>query len=355
MFNRQRRPLIVPIFIPNQGCPHRCIFCHQESITGQSCHPLKPAAIRATIETALRSPRFKAGQRAEIAFYGGTFTRLPIGTMKAYLEAVKPFLDRGLFHAIRISTRPDALDPERLDLLSRFGVSTVELGTQSMNDEVLDLSKRGHKAGDTVEAVYLLRGHGFRVGIQLMPGLPGDSEAGFLDTVDQVIALDPDMVRLYPAVVIEGTEMATLYREGRYRPLELQDAVRICEESCIRLETHGIPVIRIGLMSSPTLLEEGRILAGPWHTAFGFLVRAGIHRRKITDCLPGKASGERIMLRCPPREIPLVRGYRNQGLAWIEESTGATVVGVIPDESVPQEKITVDFLPFGWKSVPVKS
>lgn len=333
------KPLIVPVFIPNQGCPHRCIFCHQERITSQSAHSLSPSTIREILDTAVKSPRFNGARSREVAFYGGTFTRLPKSRMTAYLDTVKPYIDSGLFQSVRISTRPDALDPERLALLSRFKVSTVELGTQSMNDDVLRLSKRGHTAGDTVEAVLLLKKHDFRVGIQLMPGLPGDSEERFLKTVERVVELQPDMARLYPSVVIRGTEMADLFLEKRYQPLSLEDAVRICEESCTRLENCGIPVIRIGLMSSPTLLEEGQILGGPWHRAFGFLVRSRIHQKTIEAFLPEPGRAGKIRLFAVPREIPLVRGYRNRGLRLIEEKTGAEVESVVPDESVEPGEI----------------
>ncbi len=336
---RNAKPLIVPLFIPNQGCPHRCIFCHQERITSQSAHTLKPSTIRDILDTAIKSPHFKGARPREIAFYGGTFTRLPKSRMTSYLDAVKPYIDCGLFQSIRISTRPDALDTERLALLSRYGVSTVELGAQSMNDEVLVLSKRGHSARDTVEAVRLLKLHDFRVGIQLMPGLPGDSEERFLQTIDRVIELRPDMARLYPSIVIRGTEMAGLFLAQKYRPLCLEDAVRICEESCTRLEHCGIPVIRIGLMSSPTLLEEGQILGGPWHRAFGFLVRSGIYQKKIEAFLPEPGRVRKIRLFVVPREIPLVRGYRNRGLQRIEDRTGAEVVGVVPDESLEPGEI----------------
>jgi len=337
------KPLIIPIFIPNQGCPHRCIFCNQERITSQPAHVVASTTIREIIDTAVRSPRFNKAKSREIAFYGGTFTNLPKARMTTYLEAVKPYLDRGLFQSIRISTRPDALDPETLELLSRFCVRTVELGAQSMNDDVLRLSKRGHTARDTVEAVRVLKKCGFRVGIQLMPGLPGDSEKRFLETVERVVELQPDMTRLYPSVVIKDTEMADMFLEKKYDPLGLEEAVRICVKSCIRLEGCGIPVIRIGLMSSPTLLEEGQILGGPWHRAFGFLVRSRIHQEKIRSFLPGQGSVRKIRLRAPSREIPLVRGYRNRGLRFIEDETGAVVEGVVPDESLEPGKIAVDY------------
>ena len=156
--------------------------------------------------------------------------------------------------------------------------------------------------------------------------------------------MHPDMVRLYPALVIRGTELVRWYSEGRYLPLSLEEAVEICIEGCMRLESEGIPVIRIGLMSSPTLLEEGQIVAGPWHTAFGFLVRSGIHLKKIASCLPGQGELSQIRIRAPKREIPLVRGYKNQGIEWIEQRTGAKVVRVESDNSIAPGCVRIEKL-----------
>jgi histone acetyltransferase (RNA polymerase elongator complex component) len=340
----RKRVLIVPIFIPNQGCPYRCIYCHQEKITSQPTQPVGQSTIKQTLHNAINATGFDSSREPEVAFYGGTFTRLPAGRMEEMLEAVAPFLREGLFKSIRVSTRPDSLQEEQLHLMRKLGVTTVELGTQSMDDGVLELSRRGHTARDTVESVRLLREQGFKVGIQLMPGLPGDSEAVFNKTVGEVIKLRPDMVRLYPTLVIKGTELATWYMENRYHPLALDAAVGICQESCVRLEEKGIPVIRIGVMSSPTLLRGDEIVAGPWHSAFGFLVRSGIHQEKIASYLSGLGVAGKIRLRAPSREIPLVRGYKNRGLRLIEEKTGAKVTGVTPDEGVPAGQVMVDII-----------
>lgn len=344
MSEKTRRPLIVPIFIPNQGCPHRCVFCRQEKITDRPAHPVKGQAVKEILDAALRSPRFDPSLKPEVAFYGGTFTGLAEEKISELLEAVIPYLREGFFHSIRLSTRPDALQEGKLELLRKFGVSTVELGAQSMDNRVLDLSRRGHSAEDTVAGVRGLRTHGFRVGIQLMPGLPGDTEEGFRRTVDRVMELRPDMVRLYPALVLRGTELETRYLEGLYRPLTLAEAVRICGEACARFEANGIPVIRIGLMSSPSLLEEDTIVAGPWHGALGFLVRSKIHRQRIEPRLPEPGRAERIRLRVPRREIPLVRGYENAGLREIEAKSGAVVVEVRPDDSLLSGQVEVDVL-----------
>jgi histone acetyltransferase (RNA polymerase elongator complex component) len=338
---RTRKPLIVPIFIPFQGCPQRCVYCEQEKITDQPVRPLDRAVVEHTLEMAIRSARYNPGRGREIAFYGGTFTGLPLERMLELLRIVAPYIQRRLFNSIRISTRPDAVDVERLKVLKKFSVSTVELGTQSMNDQVLALAKRGHTAEDTLRAVRLLREFAFQVGIQLMPGLPGDSEITFRETVEEVVRLRPDMVRLYPTLVIRGTELAEWHKEGKYQPLQLEEAVSICRCSCKRLEGAGVPVIRIGLMSSPSLMEKGQIVAGPWHEAFGHLVRSEIHFEKILSYLPKNGELPEIRLQVPPTEVSLVRGHKNDGLRRIESVTGAKVVEVCPDPSVPSGYLRV--------------
>jgi len=332
----------VPVFIPHQGCPFQCIYCRQDKITDQSINPVQVSCIKKILDTSLESPRYLSAHTKEVAFYGGTFTNIPQARMVEVLKAVAPYLEKGLFHSIRVSTRPDSIEEGRLELMKSLGVSTVELGVQSMNDSVLMLSKRGHTSRDTVLAVALLKQHGFKVGVQLMPGLPGDSESIFNDTISKVIGLNPDMARLYPAVVIRDTELASMYTSGGYIPLALEQAVRLCGEGCSRLESSGIPVIRIGLMSSPSLLRDGEILAGPWHSAFGFLVRSYIHHKKIGAFLPEFNRAASIGIRTPRREIPLVRGYKNEGVRLLEKKTGARIIYVRPDDSIPPGRIEVD-------------
>jgi histone acetyltransferase (RNA polymerase elongator complex component) len=335
------RPLVAPIFVPHQGCRYRCVFCEQQKITSRPIQPVNASHVEAVLDKAILSKDFNLRPNREVAFYGGTFTSLPLVKITELLQAVTPYLRQGFFQSIRVSTRPDSLYEDLLEVLRDYGVLTVELGAQSMQDDVLTLSERGHTAQDTVRAVELLRRYGFKVVIQLIPGLPGDSKENFFSTITKIIALRPDMARLYPALVISGTGLARWYTEGRYQPMALEQAIEICIESCIRLEDEGIPVIRIGLMSSPALLEKGQILAGPWHPAFGFLVRSGIHRKKIVSDLPTPGEASQIKIRVPTREIPLVRGYKNQGLTWIESMTGAKVIGVESDDSIPPGRVRI--------------
>lgn len=285
---------------------------------------------------------FDPRRNLELAFYGGTFTGLKKAHMESLLKAAAPYVHSGMVKSIRISTRPDSLDEQRLALLKDYGVTTVELGAQSMNDRVLALSRRGHTAGDTVAAVRALKDYGFKVGIQLMPGLPGESREGFLATTQKVLALRPHMARLYPALVIRGTGLARIHGKGLYQPFSLEEAVNLCVESVLLFEGNGIPVIRIGLMSSPSLLEKDRIVAGPWHPAFGFLVRSAIHLKGIAPDLEVPGGAAQIRIHAPAREISLVRGYKNQGIRKIEQITGASVTGVVPDDTVPPGRIRLE-------------
>ncbi len=344
MSQKKLRPFIIPIFIPHTGCPHQCLFCDQEKITAQKRGAITGETVRNMIEAALQSSKFPKGGGAQVAFYGGTFTRLPEAAMAEVLKAVSPYIEKGFVSSIRVSTRPDALDAKRLTLMKSLSVDTVELGVQSMDDEVLFLCKRGHSARDSVNAVQMLKAMNFHVGVQLMPGLPGDSEILFHHCISKVIALKPAMVRLYPALVLEGTALADLYRAKKYRPLSLPDAVRICGSACRRVEEKGIPVIRMGLMSSPALLEEGRILDGPWHPAFGFLVRSALFLERMMPVLPKKGTVKSIRIFVHPREESLLRGHKNQGIQCIEEKTAARVLQVFRDDTLPEGRIRVENL-----------
>jgi histone acetyltransferase (RNA polymerase elongator complex component) len=297
-----------------------------------------------SLERAMNSPKFGAVKSHEIAFYGGTFTGLSIETMEDLLSAVHGYIRKGLFESVRVSTRPDALDSRKLDLMWHYGVRTVELGVQSLDKGVLEESRRGYTPERVREGVDELAQHGFRIGIQLMPGLPGDTREKFLRTVQEVVALKPAMVRLYPTVVVQGTGLAGQYRQGRYRPLGLQEAVDLCAESCIVLEENGIPVIRIGLQASPSLQEEGIIVAGPWHPAFGFLVRTEIYQRKLLELLFGKDRSRTLRIRVNPRDIPMVRGHRNHALEELIRKTGMETLEIVSDKTIEPQKPVVESL-----------
>jgi len=263
--------MIIPFFIPHSGCPHQCVFCNQKKITGEHNQPF-PESIPVKIADYLKTDKKK--KPVQVAFYGGTFTALPRETQRRYLAAVQPFIHAGKVESIRVSTRPDCITEEVLSLLVEHRVSTVELGAQSMDDSVLARAGRGHTGADTVSAVALLRKHAFSIGIQLMPGLPGDSRERFFMTVDRTIDLRPDVVRIYPALVIKDTPLEELYNAGRYEPLSLEEAVRWCKVALGRFEQSGIKVIRMGLQPTEELSKPGTIVKGPYHPSFRQLVQA---------------------------------------------------------------------------------
>ena len=344
MSKKINKNFIIPIFIPNQGCPHRCIFCQQKTITNKSEALPTPQDIIETIEVAIKSKRFINKKLKEVAFFGGTFTSLPNEVMKKMLGAVRPYIENGILHSIRISTRPDSLGKEKLNILDSFMVKTVELGIQSMDDTVLMLSNRGHTSRDTVDAVKILKGKGFKVGAQLMPGLPGDSTDLFLSTIEKVIGLKPDFARIYPTLVIRGTALEQWYKKGKYSPMGLDKTVNLCKKACIRLEDAGIPVIRIGLMSSPSLLKKGEIIAGPWHPSFGFLVRSAMYLDRLRPYLPSRGNSKNITLRIHPSEIPLLIGHKRNGIKQIEIITEAVIKKIISDDSISPGKVYVQTL-----------
>ncbi|MBN1226747.1 MAG: radical SAM protein [Deltaproteobacteria bacterium] len=334
MSKKINKNFIIPIFIPNQGCPHRCIFCQQKTITNKSEALPSPQDIIDTIEIAIKSKRLVNKNQKEVAFFGGTFTSLPNEVMEEMLAAVYPYIKQGILHSIRISTRPDSLSEEKLNILDSFMVKTVELGIQSMDDHVLALSNRGHTSKDTANAVKILRERDFNIGAQLMPGLPGDSTDLFLRTIEKVINLKPNFARLYPTLVIKGTILEQWYNKGKYSPMGLDTMVSLCKDACLQLENAGIPVIRIGLMSSPSLLEKGEIVAGPWHPSFGFLVRSAIYLERLKPRLPIRGDSKNITLRIHPNEIPLLIGHKKSGIKQIETITDAVINDIISDDSV---------------------
>ena len=224
-------------------------------------------------------------QPVHIAFYGGSFTALPREMQMQYLHAVQPFLQTGLIHSIRLSTRPDYITKEVLVLLRQYHVQTVELGVQSMNDDVLSRSGRGHTQSDTINAVSLLKEEGFTIGLQLMLGLPGDSEKTLIETVKSVIKMQPDFVRLYPLLVIHGTPLEKLLIDGYYVPLSLDEAVLLCHKALMQFDEAEIPVTRIGLQPTEALERPGVIIAGPYHPAFRQIVESSILLDKMRTAL----------------------------------------------------------------------
>jgi histone acetyltransferase (RNA polymerase elongator complex component) len=305
------RLVIIPIFIPHEGCPHRCLFCNQHRISGQSGRPVGAAEVRQEIQTWL--DRCENSQAAtQVAFYGGSFTALPRARQKELLLAAAPFLETGQVQSLRLSTRPDCMDGKQADFLKEHRVATVELGAQSMNDAVLSAARRGCTAADTEQAMTALKQAGLETGIQLLIGLPGDSRTSLRRTVEQVIALRPDFVRLYPLLVLRGSGLAELHRQGRYQPLSLGKAVLLAAFMQERFGRAGIRTVRMGLQAGPEL--ENSLLAGPWHPAFGELVKSRLMFKQTRKLLAQAKSSQRICLRICSQDQSVFRGLKSANL-----------------------------------------
>ena len=342
-----QRPSIVPIFVPHMGCPHQCVFCNQASITGSDPDEVLSSITQRINEiyekASLHSPTdsLDNAKRRQIAFYGGSFTGIEKRVQIQLLSAVQPLMRRRFVDSIRISTRPDYIDRQGLDLLKTYGVRTVELGIQSMVEEVLRRSRRGHTTDNVLRSVELLQGDGFEVGIQIMVGLPGDDMEGNAHTVDRVIQLNPHFVRIYPTVVLRGTPLERWFRSGRYTPLSLERAVDLCKGSFLKFSRAGIPVIRLGLQSTPELETTDCILGGPYHPAFGHLVESSIFFDMASYLMKKHGQCESVRVKVSPFDLSNIRGQKNRNLHHLEEKFGLRELQIEIDEGQPKGSLVL--------------
>jgi histone acetyltransferase (RNA polymerase elongator complex component) len=305
----KHRYWIFPVFLPNLGCPYRCTFCDQHAVTGKS--GAYPAV--AELDGLFNKVRFskKTGKNSDllrqIAFYGGNFSGLSRMRQTEYLNWAADKVARGEADSIRFSTRPDALDKDEILFLKDYPIRTIEIGVQSMNNAVLSTVRRGHNAEDSEKAIAAIIANGWEAGVQLMPGLPGETLKGFLQGVETVSEWGIHYARLYPAVVLKGTRLAEEYSAGRYRPLPCEEAVEWCVRASEIFEKRNIQVIRVGLPASDIL--KASVVAGPYHAAFGFLVQSFRFHKKLRAAiyaLPGNPHAVHIHLSRP--DLPLLMG-----------------------------------------------
>ncbi|MDD3813410.1 MAG: radical SAM protein [Desulfocapsaceae bacterium] len=320
-------PFVIPVFIPHQGCPRQCLFCNQHSITGEDDRREEVVPVAATIREWLSRPRHQT--QVQVAFFGGSFTCLPRDRQEELLAEVQPFLASGQVDAIRLSTRPDCVDRDVCSFLLSRGVRIVELGVQSLDDRVLQASRRGHNADSSRLAIALLQEAGLEVGIQLLPGLPLETTASFLRTVREVVTLAPAFVRLYPVLVVEHSGLAEMYRRGGYRPLSMNRAIALSCRAKSLLEMAAIRVVRIGLQPSSAL--ESELLAGPYHPAFGELVASRIWLRRIRPLLAACPHGKRLTVRISPRDLSAVVGMKRLNMQRFERLGFADRLELITD------------------------
>jgi len=297
----------ISIFVPHLGCPNKCSFCNQHYIARTEKVPTADD-VRRAVAIAKGSKNYDA-KTTEIAFFGGSFTAIDRNIMLPLLEAAYEFVACGDVCGIRLSTRPDAIDDEILELLRSFGVTTIELGAQSMNNRVLAANERGHTADDVVSASRLIKQKGFALGLQMMTGLYASSEADDIKTAEELIKLVPDCVRIYPTIVLKNTHLADLTEQGIYAPQGLEDAVSLCVKLCRMFDEANIPVIRLGLHT----IDQSAYVAGPWHPAFRELCESFVFREKIAAGL--KEVGDYEVL-VNPRDLSKAKGQSKSNIDY---------------------------------------
>lgn len=270
---------IIPIFIPHLGCPNDCVFCNQKKITART-KPVTREDMADTIEKYLGTISGRGIKTVEIAFYGGSFTGIPIEQQQIYLSEAKSYKDRGLIQKIHLSTRPDYIDEGILDNLKRYGADIIELGVQSFDGEVLRLSNRGHSREAVYAASRMIKEYGFELGLQLMIGLPGDTYDKSVGSAKEAVTIGPSIARLYPTVIIRDTALYEMYLRGDYKPFAPDETLRTAKDMYRILTDAKINVIRIGLKSTDLINENGEI-AGGYHPAFRQLVESEIAREQM--------------------------------------------------------------------------
>jgi len=323
---KAERKINIPIFVPHYGCPHQCSFCNQKTITGQNT-TVTAQDVQRHIERALQT----AGDaKIEVAFFGGSFTAIDVALQEELLAAAEPYLKDGSIHGIRLSTRPDCIDKAVVERLLCYGVTSVELGVQSSDEQVLKENRRGHTFADVQCAFALLRMAGVEVGLQMMLGLYASTPEKDIQTARDIAALQPDTTRIYPTLVLEGSPLCALYRQGKYTPLDLETAVETAATAYEIFKENGVRVLRMGLMDSETL-QEGTV-AGPQHPAFGELVFSRLYLKKMRSALKGKTDCS-VTFFVHPGEVSKALGNKKENQVRLFREQGVNI-RIKPHETV---------------------
>ena len=304
---REMKHYTIPVFIPELACPFQCAFCNQRKISGHVRVPDEEDIVK-DIQAYLAS--FKQSVRhVEVGFFGGNFTGIPLENQEKYLRLVQPYLKKGIVHGIRLSTRPDYINREVLELLKKYGVTTVELGAQSLDDGVLKASFRGHTAAQVAQASDMVLGYGFKLGLQMMIGLPQDDFEKSMATALEIVRLGATNTRIYPALIIKDTAMHHWFGEGRYKPLTMEEAVEWSKHLLLFFEKNSVKVIRMGLHPSEGLLRGNELVAGPFHPSFRELVMTEIWADLFAPLKKSTNRGEHLYLEVAPSQINYAIGY----------------------------------------------
>ncbi len=329
----------IPLFIQHMGCPNQCVFCDQRAITGAHCFCYEK--VREDIEKVLSTAD---DAECEIAFFGGSFTGIDRTLIINLLDMAQDYVKAGKVMGIRMSTRPDYISDEICDILSRYTVTQVELGIQSMSDKVLSDSKRGHTAEQTKKACKLLKSRGFSFAGQMMVGLPGASSEDEINTAEEICAMGASATRIYPLVVFKNTPLAQMTERGEYFPLTLEDAVRRAADVYEIFLNRGVKCLKIGLHETESLHSEDSYLAGPNHSAMGELVKGEIYRRRIMEkavSLP-PANDKILVIEAPRGATSKIVGQKAVNKNKIIDELGVKNIKILEKDGLMEYNISVN-------------
>lgn len=341
-----KKHYIIPIFVPHLGCPNDCIFCNQRSISGQQ-KMITNEDVKKTIEIYLDNIKDKEAKK-EVVFFGGSFTGIEEEKQEEFLKTAYEFIKAGKIDTIRISTRPDYINKKILKRLKKYKVETIELGVQSANDYILKRANRGHTFEDVKKASKMIRWRGFKLGHQMMVGLPESTRIDEINTAKELIKLRPKMVRIYPVLVIKNTRLEKEYLESKYTPLTVVQAVETCKELVSMFNQKGIDVIRVGLQNTDEItdpnIEGSEVVAGPYHPAFRQLVEANLWYddilRRIKEM---NTKVKRVKIIINPKDVNNVVGHKRENIQKLKDVYELDLI-IEQDEKMKEGKFKLEIL-----------
>ena len=330
---------IIPIFVPHKGCPHDCIFCNQKKITGVSTDVTSEDA-RNIIEECLETIDKDAD--VEIAFFGGSFTAIDIDIQKSLLSVAKEYVEKGLVKDIRMSTRPDCIDEDILSMLKEYKTSIIELGVQSLDEKVLLDSIRGHQSEIVYKSSKMIKNSGIKLGLQMMIGLPADTEEKCIFTAKKFVELKPDCVRVYPTLVVKDTGLEKLMEQNKYNPFTLEESVNIVKKVLVLFYVNNINVIRVGLQATDDIQIGKAVLAGPYHPAFRELVEADMIKDYLEFVILQNKNINQMLVKSNKKNISKIIGNKKTNVKYMEEKFGVLLKTQESDLDINQLEIVLD-------------
>jgi histone acetyltransferase (RNA polymerase elongator complex component) len=330
---------IIPIFVPHKGCPHDCIFCNQKKITGVSTD-VTSTDVENTIREYLKT--IDEDTHIEVAFFGGSFTAIDINIQKELLSVAKGYFEKGIIKDIRLSTRPDCIDDEILTMLKEHKVTIIELGVQSLDETVLIDSIRGHSDTDVEYSANLIKKYGFKLGLQMMIGLPSDTEEKSLYTARKFINLSPDFVRIYPTLVVRDTGLEILLKNNKYKPLNIEQTIDLAKKLLVLFYINKINVIRVGLQPTEDIRLGKEVIEGPYHPALRELIESRMYRDYLETIINQNNVCENIIIKVNKKNISKIIGNKKSNNLYLKEKYNVTLKTLESDFSLDKLEIIID-------------